>query len=90
MTTNLPTTDFGVEIPFVKHLGFVLTVFGGGLSEMTYEPRHEHLNSYSVTHGGALMTLLDVAMAMASCAPMPPVPSKPSGVCPPAPKLLSR
>lgn len=66
MTTSLPTTDFGVAIPFVKHLGFVLTVFEGGLSEITYAPQHEHLNSYSVTHGGALMTLLDVTMAMAA------------------------
>lgn len=66
MTTSLPTTDFGVAIPFVKHLGFVLTVFEGGLSEITYAPQHEHLNSYSVTHGGAVMTLLDVTMAMAA------------------------
>ena len=66
MTTSLPTTDFGVAIPFVKHLGFVLTVFEGGVSEVTYAPQHEHLNSYSVTHGGALMTLLDVTMAMAA------------------------
>lgn len=66
MTTSLPTTDFGIAIPFVKHLGFVLTVFEGGLSEITYAPQHEHLNSYSVTHGGAVMTLLDVTMAMAA------------------------
>jgi uncharacterized protein (TIGR00369 family) len=66
MTTSLPTTDFGVAIPFVKHLGFVLTVFEGGVSEVTYAPQHEHLNSYSVTHGGAVMTLLDVTMAMAA------------------------
>jgi uncharacterized protein (TIGR00369 family) len=66
MTMDLPTTNFGVEIPFVTHLGFVLTVFAGGQSEITYEPKAEHLNSYSVTHGGAVMTLLDVTMAMAA------------------------
>ena len=57
---------FGVEIPFVTHLGFVLTVFADGRSEIRYAPQAEHLNSFSVTHGGALMTLLDVSMATAA------------------------
>ena len=57
---------FGVEIPFVTHLGFVLTVFADGRSEIRYAPQAEHLNSFSVTHGGALMTLLDVTMATAA------------------------
>jgi uncharacterized protein (TIGR00369 family) len=57
---------FGVEIPFVRHLGFMLTVFEGGRSEMRYEALPEHLNSFGVTHGGALMTLLDVSMATAA------------------------
>lgn len=58
--------DFGVSIPFVDHLGFELTVFADGRSEIVYDPRAEHLNSFAVTHGGALMTLLDVAMAVAA------------------------
>ncbi|MDR3368388.1 PaaI family thioesterase [Rhodoferax sp.] len=66
MSITLPSTDFGVAIPFVKHLGFVLTVFSDGQSEIRYMARPEHLNSYSVTHGGAVMTLLDVTMAMAA------------------------
>ena len=57
---------FGVEIPFVKHLGFELTQFAGGHSEIAYTAKPEHLNSFSVTHGGALMTLLDVSMATAA------------------------
>jgi uncharacterized protein (TIGR00369 family) len=57
--------DFGVAIPFVEHLGFELTVFADGRSELMYDPRPEHLNSFAVTHGGALMTLLDVTMAVA-------------------------
>lgn len=57
---------FGVDIPFVHHLGFELTRFEGGDSEIAYEPKPEHLNSFSVTHGGALMTLLDVSMATAA------------------------
>ena len=57
---------FGVDIPFVRHLGFELTRFEGGLSTILYTPRPEHLNSFDVTHGGAVMTLLDVTMATAA------------------------
>ena len=57
---------FGVEIPFVELLGFELTAFADGQSEILYAPKPEHLNSFSVTHGGALMTLLDVSMATAA------------------------
>jgi uncharacterized protein (TIGR00369 family) len=57
---------FGVDIPFVNHLGFQLILFEGGHSEIHFEARPEHLNSFHVTHGGACMTLLDVAMAVAA------------------------
>jgi uncharacterized protein (TIGR00369 family) len=57
---------FGVDIPFVTLLGFELTRFDSGRSEIRYTAKPEHLNSFSVTHGGALMTLLDVAMATAA------------------------
>ena len=57
---------FGVDIPFVRLLGFVLTQLSGGQSEITYTAQPEHLNSFGVTHGGALMTLLDVSMATAA------------------------
>ncbi|WP_206021965.1 PaaI family thioesterase [Rhodoferax bucti] len=61
-----PVAGFGVEIPFVTLLGFELTVFEGGRSEIRYVPKPEHLNSFNVTHGGAQMTLLDVTMATAA------------------------
>jgi uncharacterized protein (TIGR00369 family) len=57
---------FGVRIPFVEHLGFTLERFEGGESELHYTPQPEHLNSFDVTHGGASMTLMDVAMATAA------------------------
>ena len=57
---------FGVEIPFVDHLGFELVFMEGGNSELRYLPKHEHMNSFLVTHGGAIMTLLDVTMATAA------------------------
>jgi uncharacterized protein (TIGR00369 family) len=58
--------QFGAHIPFVHHLGFDLVLFEGGYSEILYETKPEHLNSFDVTHGGACMTLLDVAMATAA------------------------
>jgi uncharacterized protein (TIGR00369 family) len=57
---------FGAHIPFVHHLGFTLEKFEGGESELHFAPRPEHLNSFDVTHGGVLMTLLDVVMATAA------------------------
>ena len=57
---------FGATIPFVDHLGFTLEKFEGGESELHYAPQPEHLNSFAVTHGGAVMTLLDVVMATAA------------------------
>nr|WP_216842280.1 PaaI family thioesterase [Acidovorax sp. SRB_14] len=57
---------FGAEIPFVSHLGFTLHRMDGGHSELHYEAQPQHLNSFAVTHGGASMTLLDVAMATAA------------------------
>ncbi|MDI1238225.1 MAG: PaaI family thioesterase [Polaromonas sp.] len=58
--------SFGVDIPFVHHLGFELVLFEGGASQIDYTPLPEHLNSFHVTHGGALMTLQDVVMATAA------------------------
>ena len=72
-TTNTTTAetvptplDFGTTIPFVEHLGFELMLFEGGRSELIFKPRPEHLNSFAVVHGGALMTLLDVTLAIAA------------------------
>ena len=59
-------TTFGVRIPFVEHLGFRLEKMEGGESQLAYEAKPEHLNSFSVTHGGAVMTLMDVTMAVAA------------------------
>ncbi|HTH79164.1 MAG TPA: PaaI family thioesterase [Ramlibacter sp.] len=59
-------TGFGVKIPFVEHLGFELTKFDDGDSQIDFEPRAEHTNSFNVVHGGVCMTLLDVSMAAAA------------------------
>ena len=57
---------FGVHIPFVANLGFTLEKFENGTSELHYSPRAEHHNSFGITHGGAVMSLLDVVMATAA------------------------
>ena len=58
--------SFGAYIPFVEHLGFEMVFFEDGESELRFTPEPEHLNSFNVAHGGALMTLLDVALATAA------------------------
>ncbi|SFD54240.1 PaaI family thioesterase [Paracidovorax konjaci] len=63
--------SFGVEIPFVSHLGFTLHRMEGGESELRYTAQAEHLNSFGVTHGGATMALIDVAMATAARSDVP-------------------
>ena len=56
---------FRNDIPFIKDLGveFVSAENGHAVVALDLTPRH--LNSWAVAHGGVLMTLLDVAMAVA-------------------------
>ncbi len=58
--------DLSVRIPFVELLGFELLEMADGQARLAYTPAPEHLNSFDVTHGGASMTLMDVAMAHAA------------------------
>ena len=58
--------EFPVHIPFVELLGFELLRWENDEAEIRFDARSEHQNSFSVVHGGALMTLLDVAMAHAA------------------------
>jgi uncharacterized protein (TIGR00369 family) len=58
--------SLGAYIPFVELLGFEMVFFDEGQSELTYTPQPEHFNSFNVTHGGALMTFLDVGLATAA------------------------
>jgi uncharacterized protein (TIGR00369 family) len=66
MNIEKSALTFGVDIPFVQLLGFELMLFEDGHSQINYDPKPEHLNSFNVVHGGASMTLLDVAMAVAA------------------------
>jgi uncharacterized protein (TIGR00369 family) len=57
---------FPLRIPFVEALGLELWAFDAGQAELRVDLRQAHLNSWEVAHGGVLMTMLDVAMAMAA------------------------
>lgn len=57
---------FGLRVPFLELLGVKAEQAGGGTSRISVELRPELLNSFEVSHGGVVMTLLDVAMAVAA------------------------
>jgi uncharacterized protein (TIGR00369 family) len=72
--------EFPIHIPFVDALGFELLRFENGAAEIAITPREEHMNSWSVMHGGVTMTLLDVAMAHAARSPTAGVANDSRGV----------
>lgn len=57
---------FGMEIPFLDHLGVVAEKINNDKVKISLDLRPELLNSFEVAHGGIVMTLLDVAMAMSA------------------------
>ncbi|HZV91867.1 MAG TPA: PaaI family thioesterase [Caldimonas sp.] len=58
-----------VHIPFAELLGLEVVRFERDEADLALELRDELCNSWSVAHGGATMTLLDVAMAHAARSP---------------------
>jgi len=55
----------GRKLPFAKMLGIRLISKGGGKSRLELDVRPELMNSWDAVHGGATMTLLDIALAVA-------------------------
>lgn len=55
-----------IESPFVELLGVELVSAKDGASEVVLPLAAQHLNTWSVAHGGVTMTLSDVALAMAA------------------------
>lgn len=62
---------FPMRVPFVDALGLELHRFGDGQSELRIDLKPAHLNTWEVAHGGVVMTMLDVAMALAARASHP-------------------
>ncbi len=65
MQSSNRTLYFGLDIPFLDHLGVVPEFAEGGKARISYTVKPEHANSFHVAHGGLVMTLLDFAMAAA-------------------------
>jgi len=59
------STAFRLNVPFIQELGVEFISAGDGRSVVALNLEPWHLNSWSVAHGGVLMSLLDVAMAVA-------------------------
>jgi len=53
------------NVPFLTHLGVVVESMEPGHAVLSLDPRPEHYNSWGGVHGGVIMTLLDVCMAVA-------------------------
>jgi uncharacterized protein (TIGR00369 family) len=61
-----PAMAFPVHVPFVETLGIEMHSYGDGQAELRVDLTRAHLNAWDVAHGGVVMTMLDVAMAMAA------------------------
>ena len=57
---------FPVHVPFVDSLGIELHAYADGHAEIWVDLDAAHLNTWDVAHGGVVMTMLDVAMALAA------------------------
>jgi len=55
----------GVRIPFTEHLGIRLVEATREHAVVSLEKRPELLNSWGATHGGVIMTMLDLVMSWA-------------------------
>jgi uncharacterized protein (TIGR00369 family) len=56
----------GRKIPFASHLGIELLEKGDGRARLRLALKPELMNSFEAAHGGVVMTLLDIAMAVAA------------------------
>lgn len=66
MTAFIPKQQpFPAEIPFLHDLGVEFHGMADGRAEIALTLQPRHMNSWHVTHGGVVMTLLDVVMSMA-------------------------
>ena len=54
-----------LDVPFINDLGIEFIDAPVGEGCVALDLRHRHLNSWHVAHGGVIMTMLDIAMAIA-------------------------
>lgn len=58
-------SPFGVRIPFAEHLGIRLVSATKTLSMIALDREPHLVNSMGATHGGVLLTMLDLVMTIA-------------------------
>ncbi|MFZ6686752.1 PaaI family thioesterase [Undibacterium sp. SXout11W] len=51
--------------PFLHDMGVEFLEMENGTARLSLDLTEKHMNSWQITHGGVIMTLLDVVMAMA-------------------------
>ncbi len=55
-----------LDVPFLRLLGIQIVKMSDGIGEIELVIEEKHTNSWSVAHGGVLLTLVDAAMAIAA------------------------
>jgi uncharacterized protein (TIGR00369 family) len=65
MNDKAATLSFPIRIPFTEHLGVRLLEMTREHAVVSLEKRPELLNSWGATHGGVIMTMLDLVMSWA-------------------------
>jgi len=65
MNDRTATQSFPIRIPFTEHLGIRLVEMTREHALVSLEKRPELLNSWGATHGGVIMTMLDLVMSWA-------------------------
>ena len=63
---NSLDTPKDIEVPFLKLLGVKLNKMSDGEGVVSLTIEEKHLNTWGTVHGGALLTLIDAAMAIAA------------------------
>ena len=64
--TQLAHLGEELNVPFLRLLGVRLITAEMGKGEILLALKPEHTNTWDVAHGGVLLTLMDVAMAVAA------------------------
>ena len=64
--TQLANLGEELNVPFLKLLGVRFLSADLGKGEILLAIKPEHTNTWNVAHGGVLLTLMDVAMAVAA------------------------
>jgi uncharacterized protein (TIGR00369 family) len=60
------TRDYQKRIPYLRHLGMRTEALGAGSARLSLPVTPELTNSFGTVHGGAIMSLLDVALCTAA------------------------